>query len=182
MKYFFGENAHRPFKVGGKTYSLDVVSVFGGTAQGVLAVEDAEAAVLIAEGGKFVREIPKPEYDQLVAKKKRTSSSSPSAPKQPPRAPSVASSIKVGARGAGVAVAPGASTPDSQLPVSIDTAVRVERIAADAPQSNNEARPPLPSRARTKAGAGKRSSATAETVASPDKAEPAIAPDSEPSL
>lgn len=186
MKYFFGENAHRPFRLGGKTYTLEVVSVMGGTAQGVLAVADeSEAAALISGGGKFVREIPKVEYDQLVAKKKRTSSSSSSAHNQPPRAPSGVSSIKVGARGAGVAGLPSASVPPDTLPVSVDEVVRIERIAADAPSTGSDNRPPLPSAARGRGGkAGKRTAATAETVADPAKAEPAIAPEGgeEPAL
>lgn len=176
MRYFFCENAHRPFKVGGKTYSPEVVSNHGGTAQGVLAIEsEAEVASLLASVGKMLEEITVEAYEELRAKKKRTAPSQRSA-SQAPRVFGGASAIK-GAPGGVVMPGVASLTLGTELPVSAADVVRVERISAEAPPTSGES-VTAPARGQRRA---KKTTATLETVADPKAAEPSLSAD-EPAL
>lgn len=178
MKYFSCENARRPFRVDGKTYSPEIVSQLGGTAQGVLAVEDSEADTLLKVAGNSLEAITEAEYEDLRSKKKRIPASPSSERSQPPRALAVASSIK---SAPGAVVMPGSASVPSMdgLPVSAAEAVRVERISVEAPPPSGESTPLTPRATRKQ----RKTSATTATVADPGAVTPSInPPDSDPSL
>lgn len=179
MKYYFCENAHRPFRVNGTSYSPEVVSYHGGTAQGVMAINDDEVAALLAATGKMLEEITVEAYKDFRAKKKRPRASLPSASPKP-RIFDGASSIK--GRGAPGAVAmPGGASlalAADALPVSAADAVKIERISVEAPPASGESAP-APVRAARKSS--KKTSANAATVANPAAVEPSLSPD-EPAL
>jgi hypothetical protein len=70
MRFFITTNANRPAKAGGRSFTFEPVALRGGTWLGVLAVEDALAASILADRPSGVDEISAERYEGL--KKKQT--------------------------------------------------------------------------------------------------------------
>jgi hypothetical protein len=128
-RYFFGENAGRPIRVGSHSYTFDILSVMGGTQQGVVAVPDDEVEAFLSVASKWVQEIPETEYVAALQKKKTDRRSRPSpdlAPPQPLGPP---------LKGRGAVVVDGkdfrTEQPTDSAPEKIDDAIDLGR--ADVP-------------------------------------------------
>lgn len=165
MRYFFGENAHRPIKVGSRIYSFEVVGHVGGTAQGVVAVKDEEAEAFLATAGKLgVREVNEESYNAMRAKKKRLRSQPVGVLRQ--ASPRIAASMIPDVRGVAVAgglAGLGLAQPSDGLPLSAGDAVTLQKIAADAPNAEPSV-PRKPPQRQDRAPRGRR---TQEDSANP---------------
>jgi hypothetical protein len=92
MRYFESSNANREYKVGGFSYRFDPADNIGGAWSGVLAIENEEAATVLANNLTLfpqIKEITEEEY--LEVKKKgqpRSSYSNPLVRLEEPLLPS----------------------------------------------------------------------------------------------
>lgn len=141
-RYFYGENAGRPIRVGDRQYAFDILSVAGGTAQGVVQVPDAEVDAFLVVAARWVTELTQAAYDDALAKKKanRRSQPTPDLTPPPPPGPPLKGRGAVVVDGASIAKAPG----PAEVPVTIDDAVDLGK--ADAPAS--DVKPDKPSTRR----------------------------------
>src|SRR5438045_1537566 len=86
-RYFFGENAGRPIRVGGRQYVFDILSIAGGTQQGVVSVPDEEVESFLVVAAKWVQEITESEYTASIQKKRTDPRSQPTPDLAPPPRP-----------------------------------------------------------------------------------------------
>ena len=127
-RYFFGENAGRPIRAGSRLHQFVILSLIGGTHQGVIKVEDQDAEAFIAVAGRQVDEISEDAYNDAIAKKKRDHRSRPMPDLQAPQR------LGPPLKGAGAVVRDGAEVSNpkaAELPAKVDDAVSLGR--ADAP-------------------------------------------------
>lgn len=154
-RYFFGENADRPIRVGKNNHSFEVVGRTGGTAQGIIEVPadqaDAFAAVAVPLG---VTEITQEEYETALLKKKQNRHS-------PVFVEPVKPSPAVPLLGTGAVVVPGGSVkpvvPGEGLSPRVEDAV-VVASAATAPSETPAQVAPV-RKPRGGAAAGKKTAA-----------------------
>lgn len=144
-RYFFGENAGRPIRAGGRQYAFEILGIVGGTHQGVVAVPDAEADAFLAVAARWVTEITEEAFNDAIQKKK-TNRRLPVTPDLKPPAP-LGPPLK--GRGAVVVDGKGKDDPrinptDKLLPEKIDDAVDLGR--ADAPTTEVQTPKPPASR------------------------------------
>lgn len=129
LRYFFGDNADRPIRAGGKSYEFSIIGRLAGCAQGVVAVPEDEVEVFNTIAMRYgIEEITKEAYDEALVKTKQT----PHLPVSVARVPQVAS-----LKGGGAVVVSG-STVDKKAekvsaaaPVDLDEAIVVEKVKVD---------------------------------------------------
>jgi len=129
-RFFYGENAGRPIRAGGREYAFEIIGLGGGTQQGVVEVPEAEVAGFLAVAGKWVEEITAEEYAAAIQKKKngRPLRSTPDSPAPGRLGPPL--------KGRGAVVVDGssitrASATAAALPEKVDDVIELGR--ADAP-------------------------------------------------
>lgn len=128
MRYFFTNNANRPYVAGDFTFEFDPVVIRGGSWTGVLAVaEDAAASALASAGLNSVEEITLEQYDNV--KKKQTAG--------PSNFPSFQSRQNVPDRSPVEVVTPAAPRTDlpsgSSIAGMIGASIRLEARALEPP-------------------------------------------------
>lgn len=130
-RYFYGENAGRPIRVGGRRYVFDILGIAGGTQQGVVQVPDAEVDAFLTVAARWVEEITESEYVAAIEKKKQNPRSQPSPDLTPPPPPGPP------LKGRGAVVVDGASIArpptKEELPTGLDDAIEMGR--ADTPKT-----------------------------------------------
>ena len=137
-RYYFGENAGRPIRVGSKQFAFDILSCAGGTHQGVVAVKDEDIAPFLSVASRVVTEISESEYTSALEKKKNNRRSQPS-----PDLSSLPRRLGPPLKGAGAVVVDGTSVKrpeEAKLPDSISDAVDLGR--ADTPMSDVQPKKP----------------------------------------
>jgi hypothetical protein len=135
-RYFFGENAGRPIRVGRKQYAFEILSIAGGTQQGVVAVPDEECAAFLAVAAKWVTEISPEAYTEAIEKKKNDRRSQYLPDLTPPPRPGPP------LKGRGAVEVEGGTQPKKeieQLPEKIDDAVDLGR--GDVPREEVTEKP-----------------------------------------
>jgi hypothetical protein len=127
-RYYFGDNAARPVRVGGQAFAFEIVSIAGGTHQGVIAIADSDVDAFLSVARGVVEEIAEEAYRDFLQKKSSSHRSPPIPDSAPPARPGPplkgAGAVEVEGKGKAHPLAGG---PADDLPATMDDAVDVGR-------------------------------------------------------